>query len=102
MATVSDGNVMEVTTFTIKAGTQAKFEPALREVCEIVSRQAGYFSHIVQKSVESDTRYVLLIEWRSVADHTETFGKSEDAKACGALVVPYFDGNPTVEHFTRL
>lgn len=99
MATISDGSVLEVTTFNILAGTQDKFEPALKEVCDIVSKQEGYIGHIVQKCVEADTRYTLLINWQRIEDHTETFGKSATAERCGALLSEYFDGMPTSEHY---
>lgn len=51
------------------------------------------------RSIESPSRFVLLIEWDSVEAHTVGFRESENFGRWRALLGPYFDGAPHVEHF---
>jgi hypothetical protein len=41
---------------------------------------------------------VLLIEWESVEAHNAGFRESDRFPKWRALIWPYFDGNPYVEH----
>jgi quinol monooxygenase YgiN len=51
------------------------------------------------RGVETPTRFVLLVEWDSIEAHLENFRDSDRFPQWRALIGPYFDGAPQVEHF---
>lgn len=58
---------------------------------------AGARSVRLTRSVESPARFVLLVEWDTVADH-QAFRDSDAFGLWRAEVGPFFAGPPTVEH----
>ena len=91
--------ILELATIDIKHGTNADFEHHLEQAQFVISRAEGYISHQFQKCVERDNRYILLIKWTTLAAHTEGFRGSELFKEWRALIGPFFENPPVVEHF---
>ncbi len=54
------------------------------------------------RGVESPSRFVLLVEWDSVAAHLDNFRATGRFTTWRGLIGPYFDGAPVVEHFEDL
>jgi heme-degrading monooxygenase HmoA len=48
--------------------------------------------------LERDGRYLLLVRWETVEDHTEGFRQSADYQEWKALLHHFYDPFPTVEH----
>ena len=94
--------ILELATIDIKQGTNTDFEKNLEHAQQVISKSPGYISHQFQKSVERPNRYVLLIQWVSLEAHTEGFRGSELFKEWRALIGPYFETPPVVEHFELL
>jgi heme-degrading monooxygenase HmoA len=61
----------------------------------------GYLSHQLQRSIETPNRYALLVQWRSLEDHTVGFRGSAAFAAWRAHLGPFLDGAPVVEHFEQ-
>lgn len=99
MAVITNGNVIEIATFDIRPGMGEQFEAAIKRVCEIVSHAEGCIGYILHKCVEVETRYTILIEWRSIEDHVEDFRNSPDASRCRALYQDYLSKPPAAEHY---
>src|SRR3954470_7350813 len=76
------------------------FAAAYLEAREILVGTPGCRSVRMTHGVESPTRFVLLVEWDSVEGHEATFGSPERFARWRALIGPWFDGPPRVEHFT--
>ena len=91
--------VLELATIDIKPGTNTDFETALEKAQYVISKSKGYISHQFQKCVEQDNRYVLLIRWEALEDHTKGFSESALFKDWRALSGPYFDSAPFVLHY---
>ena len=99
--------VLELATIDIKQGTNADFETNLEKAQSVISQSEGYIGHEFQKCIERDNRYVLLIRWTSLEAHigdaanggTEGFRGSELFKEWRALIGPFFENPPVVEHF---
>jgi heme-degrading monooxygenase HmoA len=91
--------VTEIADFTVRAESQEQFADAVREGLKYVSDTPGFRSARLTRSVETPTRFVLMIEWDSVEAHTVGFRESENFPRWRALVGPHFDGPPNVEHF---
>jgi len=91
--------ILEIATINIKPGSNTEFEAALQAAQAVISKSPGYLGHQFQHCIESPSRYVLLIRWATLEDHTEVFRGSELFKEWRALIGPFFDGAPSVEHF---
>ena len=91
--------VLELATIDIKQGANAAFEVNLGKAQHVISQSEGYIGHQFQKSMERDNRYILLIKWTTLAAHTEGFRGSELFKEWRALIGPFFENPPVVEHF---
>ena len=91
--------VLEVAILDIDDGAQAEFEAAYAQARELVASTPGWQSMRMTRGIETPTRYVLLVEWDSVAAHEE-FRASERFGQWRALIGPHFSGPPVVEHFS--
>jgi heme-degrading monooxygenase HmoA len=59
----------------------------------------GYISHELQRCLETPGKYLLLVEWRSLEDHTVGFRQSAGYLEWKRLLHHFYDPFPTVEHF---
>lgn len=91
--------ILELATIDIKKGTNADFEKNLEQAQDVISQSQGYLGHEFQKCIERDNRYILLIKWATLEAHTEGFRGSELFKEWRALIGPFFENPPVVEHF---
>jgi len=93
--------ILEIADISIQPGTGTEFEAAVaRGVAEAISKATGFMGYKLNKGVESPERYVLMIFWQTLENHTEDFRPSSAFQDWRALVGPFFAGAPTVEHFT--
>lgn len=90
--------VLEIADFTVQSGSEDAFADAVREGLALVGSTPGFVAARLTRGLESPRRFVLLIEWESLEAHTVGFRESENFPRWRALVGPYFDGDPHVEH----
>ena len=90
--------VLEVAIFDITPGSEEAFAAAYREGRALVEQTPGFRTIRMTRGVETPTRFVLLVEWDSVAAH-EGFRSGEGFGRWRALIGPHFAGPPVVEHF---
>lgn len=91
--------ILELATIDIKQGTNADFERNLEKAQSVISQSEGYIGHEFQRCMERDNRYILLIKWVTLEAHTEGFRGSELFKEWRALIGPFFENPPLVEHY---
>jgi heme-degrading monooxygenase HmoA len=91
--------ILEVAILDIKAGQEAKFEHAFDRAQEIISGMPGYVSHQLQRCIERRNRYILLVNWKTLEDHTVGFRQSKKYQEWRALLHHFYDPFPEVEHF---
>ena len=95
--------ILEVADIRIHAGRQSEFDAAIqRGLAEVVARARGFRGFKVNKGVESPERYLLMIFWDTLEDHTEHFRGGPLFAEWRAIVGPYLAAPPVVEHFTLL
>lgn len=94
--------ILEVATLDVRPGQEAAFEVAFGEAQAIISSMPGYLSHQLQRCVERDSRYLLLVEWQTLEAHTEGFRGSPEYQRWKALLHHFYDPFPTVEHYRRI
>lgn len=95
--------ILEIADIRIQPGKQQEFDAAIARGAEQVIRQAkGFCSYQINKGIESPERYVLMIFWETLENHTVDFRASPAFQEWRAIVGPYFAAPPVVEHFTLL
>lgn len=95
--------ILELADIRIQPGRQADFDAAIQRGVEtVISQATGFCGYKVNKGVESPERYVLMIWWLTLENHTIDFRESPAFAAWRAIVGPFFAQPPQVEHFTLL
>ena len=91
--------ILEIADIRIPPGKQAEFDAAIQRGVETVISQArGFRGYKVNKGVESPERYILMIYWDTLEDHTVAFRGGPLFPQWRAIVGPYFAQPPVVEH----
>lgn len=91
--------ILELATIDIKSGTNKDFEDSLEKAQYVISKSHGYISHRFNKCIEQENRYVLLIQWATLEDHTKGFRESDLFTEWRALIGPFFETPPVVQHY---
>jgi heme-degrading monooxygenase HmoA len=92
--------VLEVALIDVPAGAEEAFAAAYRQGRPILAGTPGCRSVRMTRGIESPTRFVLLVEWDSVAAHLENFRGTERFQQWRSFIGPFFAAPPVVEHFT--
>ena len=92
--------ILEIADIRIPPGKQAEFDAAiLRGLTTVISTAKGFRGYKVNKGVESPERYILMIYWETLENHTVDFRGGPLFPQWRAIVGPYFAAPPVVEHF---
>lgn len=94
--------ILEVAMLQIKPGMTADFETSFKQASAIIASMNGYIKHELQKCIEEDHKYILLVQWEKLEDHTEGFRGSPQYQQWKSLLHHYYDPFPMVEHFTKI
>lgn len=95
--------ILELADIRIHPGKEAEFDQAIqRGLAQTISKARGYLGHKVQKGVESPQRYLLMVYWATLENHTVDFRESPAFTEWRGIVGPFFAGAPQVEHFSLL
>jgi heme-degrading monooxygenase HmoA len=93
--------ILEIADIQIQPGQQAAFEEAIqRGAREVIGQARGFRGFKVNHGIESPERYVLMIFWETLEDHTVHFRGGPLFPQWRAIVGPFFAAPPQVEHFT--
>lgn len=91
--------VLEHALLQVRAGQEAAFEAAMAAARPLIAASPGFVSIEVRPAVEQAGRYLLLVQWRSVADHRDGFRLSERYAEWRALLHHFYDPMPEVDYF---
>lgn len=91
--------ILEVAILNIKPEKSDTFEESFGKAQFILTSMNGYVSHQLQKCVEYSNRYILLVNWETLEDHTIGFRGSKEYQEWRALLHHYYDPFPIVEHY---
>ncbi|RJG02795.1 antibiotic biosynthesis monooxygenase family protein [Noviherbaspirillum sedimenti] len=95
--------ILEIADIRIQPGLQADFDAAIQHgVTEVIAKAKGFNGFKINKGMESPERYVLMIFWETLENHTVDFRQSPGFTEWRAIVGPFFAAPPVVEHFTLL
>ncbi len=91
--------VLELAILDVRPGEREAFEAAFAEAKGIISVMPGFRHLELQHCLEDADRYVLLVGWERLEDHTEGFRGSPEYERWKALLHRFYDPFPTVEHY---
>jgi heme-degrading monooxygenase HmoA len=94
--------ILEIAPLQIRRGQGQAFESAFRQAQTIISSMPGYIEHQLQRCLEDDHQYVLLVKWRSVADHEQGFRNSPQYQQWKTLLHHFYEPFPTVLHYASV
>ena len=94
--------VLEVAILNIKSGEEKNFEKDFFTAGQFISSIKGYIKHSLQRCLEQNNKYILLVEWEHLEDHSVGFRQSSEYLEWKNLLHHYYDPFPTVEHYETI
>ena len=91
--------VLEHALLDVVPGQESSFETAFRQARQIISSMPGFQSLRLSRCIEQRNRYLLLVEWDRLEDHTEGFRGSPQYEEWRALLHHFYEPFPNVEHY---
>jgi len=94
--------VLEMAILNVRPGTASEFQAAFEAAEPIISGSAGYIAHELHRCIEHPDRFLLLVRWRTLEDHTRGFRGSPEYQRWKALLHHFYDPFPEVLHYERI
>ena len=91
--------VLEVAILDVIPGQESEFEVAFEKARLIIQSMPGYESLQLQQCVEKENRYILLVNWHSLEDHTIGFRESAEYLSWKVLLHHFYNPFPEVLHY---
>jgi heme-degrading monooxygenase HmoA len=91
--------ILESASLQVRASQSRDFENAFAEARTIISSMPGFRALELQRCIEREGHYLLLVRWDSVAHHEEGFRKSPQYQEWKRLLHHFYDPFPTVLHY---
>lgn len=91
--------MLEAATLDIKPGQEAEFESAIVQARPLIAASPGFQGMEIRPCVENASRYLLLVWWERLEDHTDGFRQSDRYAKWRELLHHFYDPFPTVQHF---
>lgn len=95
----ADGVIYEHALLNVISGREVEFERAFEEAKAIIAGSPGFRSLRLRRGLEQPSRYLLLVEWDALEDHTIGFRGSPAYDDWRRLLHHFYDPFPTVEHY---
>jgi heme-degrading monooxygenase HmoA len=90
--------VLEHALLDVIPGREGEFEVAFSEARRLISASPGFRSLRLSRGIEEPHRYLLLVEWDRLEDHTG-FRGSPEYQEWRRLLHHFYDPFPTVDHY---
>ena len=95
-------DVLEVARLDVRPGQETEFEAAFATARVIIEASHGFQGLELRRCVEHANRYVLLVRWATLADHTVGFRQGPRYAEWKSLLHHFYDPFPEVEHYVTL
>jgi heme-degrading monooxygenase HmoA len=66
--------ILEVAMLQVKPGLETQFETDFLKASVLISSMQGYINHSLKKCIEHPNKYLLLVNWDQLEDHTLDLG----------------------------
>lgn len=94
--------ILEAALLNVIPGNEAQFERDFELAGQYISAIKGYIKHSLSRCIEQSNRYILLVEWETLEDHTISFRQSAEYLEWKRLLHHYYNPFPVVEHFEQV
>ena len=94
--------ILEIAILNVKSGQEQNFERDFFTAGQFISFIEGYVKHSLRKCMENNNKYILLVDWENLEDHTNGFRQSAQYLEWKKLLHDYYDPFPTVEHYETI
>lgn len=94
--------ILEAAFLFVKKGEEKQFEKDFGIAGQYISSNQGYLGRSLKKCLEQENKYILLVDWKKLEDHTIGFRQSEQYLEWKKLLHHYYDPFPIVEHFETI
>ncbi len=91
--------ILEVASLNIRPGESADFERAFAEAQAIIASMPGHVSHQLLRCLEAADKYLFLVQWQTLEDHTVGFRQSAQYQEWKRRLHHFYEPFPTVEHY---
>ena len=91
--------ILEHAILDVAPAEAADYEAAVNEALPLIAATPGFMRLEIRPCLEKQGRYLLLVEWRGLADHTVDFRNSERYQAWKNLLHRFYSPFPLVEHY---
>jgi heme-degrading monooxygenase HmoA len=93
------GMILEHAVLQVAGDLGREFEKAFREASGIISSMRGFRSLRLERCMEDQCRYLLLVEWERLEDHTQGFRQPAEYHSWKDLVHHFYGPFPEVKHY---
>lgn len=94
--------ILEIAALDIKKESVEEFTNILETAKAVISQSKGFVSIEFQHCIETPTKFLALIQWETLEDHTVGFRQSELFKEWRAILSPYFNTPPFADHYHKI
>lgn len=94
--------ILEHAVLEVVPGEEGRFEEAFSRARSVISAAEGFRSLRLGRCVEQANRYLLLVEWDELEDHTKSFRGSAAYAEWKGILHRFYDPFPAVDHYEDL
>ncbi len=91
--------ILEMAILNVRPGQESAFEAAMRTARPLIAATPGFGGINVHRCIETRNRYLLLVTWRALQDHTVGFRQSDRYQRWRDLMHQFYEPMPNVEHY---
>lgn len=92
--------ILEIAILDTKAFMADDFPAAFAQAAPFLTQTKGYISHEITRCVEAPDRYVLLVRWQTLEDHSVGFRQSAGYQEWKRLTHHFYEPYPPlVQHY---
>ena len=94
--------IQEAVILIVKPTLEVSFEKDFKIASQYIRKIKGYHTHSLKRCIEHPNKYLLLVDWETLEDHTIGFRTSPEYQEWKKLLHHYYDPFPIVEHFKEI
>ncbi len=94
--------ILEHAVLDVIPGEERHFEESFDQARSIIGSMPGFRSRRLARCIETPSRYLLLVEWDRLEDHTEGFRGSAKYEEYRRRLHHFYDPFPVFEHYEPL
>ena len=91
--------ILEMGVLNVIPGEEQSFERAIQEAEPLIARTPGFHSIAVHRCLETPNRYLLLVKWEHLEDHTVGFRQSDRYQQWRKLLNHFYNPLSSIEHY---